>query len=290
MRFNILSRNRLTWKRNVEVCAMVSDSKSPAENLSAPPCEVAKLPMWRKALDLDRRIDARFRAGLPRTHVIVGWILRFLYGFVSNPIAAIIISLVLVPFVIAGSIPLVVWGSITLAWILCVIWATRSETLKQLSSVSRFVFVVIIAIVSYKASRRYIRWSLVNYYAHAEPKVAPSENRLDNKNVQSLNPDDFYGRIEELIKKEMRPYMSAIAPHPPKPNPLESLDNTSLVAVAKVTAKEIDDLMAAWRYQIKEEIEPRRRDQVYERDPAPEEDERNRLDAFFDNQVEEANQ
>lgn len=92
--------------------------------------------------------------------------------------------------------------------------------------------------------------------------------------------------IAQHLLQKQQSNASSLSP----PNLYDGLSNDELLLIAKATAKDIDDVMGAWSFQIKEEIEPRRRDQVYERDPAPDEDERNRLDAYFDKEVETANQ
>lgn len=66
------------------------------------------------------------------------------------------------------------------------------------------------------------------------------------------------------------------------------ISNGELVAAANVTAGEIDNLMGEWRQEISGEIEPRRNQEIYERDPPLPENERNRLDNDFQKQSDAA--
>jgi hypothetical protein len=72
-------------------------------------------------------------------------------------------------------------------------------------------------------------------------------------------------------------------------NPYELLSDAELVLVSKLVAKEIDDFMGTWRHQIEGEIEPRRTEQIYRHSPQLEEDERKRLEAEFNNEVNSTN-
>ncbi len=265
---------------------------------------VAIAAFWRGTVLFFDRLHSRILAKYPRLLIAVDWLLEFLYALFASPITALVVSLLLVPFVISGSIPIIIFCSVTMAWFLCVIAVARAKPVKQLSIIPRFAMVGIIALLMFGASKWYIRWSLVNYIAHAQLQI-PAMSGIANSRPDM---DQLGNRLDALIREELRKSIQSIVPstptqHPVSPtvpstaaaadkssNPYAHLSDAELVGVSKVVAKQIDDVMGAWKWQIQSEIEPRRRDQVRERDPAPEEDERNRLDAYYDKQIEEANQ
>jgi hypothetical protein len=168
---------------------------------------MAIVMLWHAAIAFDLRMHSHILAKYPRLLPVVDGILELLYAICASPITALVVSLLLVPFVISGAIPVIVWGSVTMAWVLCTLSLARAAFMKQLSLISRFVLLVIVAAGLIGASRRYIRWSLLSYYANLPQQVSPTPAA----NVV-VDPDQFGQRIDELLRKELR----KIAPPPPR--------------------------------------------------------------------------
>jgi len=168
---------------------------------------VAISVFWHTTVLFFDRLHSRILAKYPRFLVSVDWLLEFLYVLFASPITALVVSLLLVPFVISGSIPIIVFCSVTTAWLLCVVAVARAEPVKQLSIIPRFVMVGIIAVVMFGISRSYIRWSLLNYYAHIVPpvsgSVSPTPSPLPGVTIDS---EQLGQRLDELLRKEMRKF------------------------------------------------------------------------------------
>jgi hypothetical protein len=161
---------------------------------------MAIVTLWHRAVEFDMAFHSRMLAKYPRWFFIVDWILEFLYVLFASPITALVVSLLLVPFVMSGSIPVIIWLSVTLAWLLCTVSVARSAPVKQLTIISRVVIVVIVAIASFAASRWYIRWSLLSYYTHLPREVATSSSP---STTPSIDADQLGPRIDELLRKEL---------------------------------------------------------------------------------------
>jgi hypothetical protein len=262
---------------------------------------VAIAAFWCGTVLFFDKLHSRILAKYPRLLVVVDWLLESFYALFASPITALVVSLLLVPFVLSGSIPIIVFCSVTMAWILCVVAVARAKPIKQLSIIPRFVIVVITALLMFGLSRSYVRWSLVNYYAHAQPQV-PVTSGNANSDVDQLGK-----RIDDLLKKEVRTLTPSKVPHTSvqhsvaasmpsssaatkSANPYELLSDAELIGIAKAVAKEIENVMGTWRYQIEGENEPRRNQQIYEHSPPLAEDERKRLEDEFDKEIEAKNQ
>jgi hypothetical protein len=182
-----------------------TESTIPDSSLDKDP-RLAMAAFWRRTVLFFDRFHSRVLAKYPRLLVFVDWLLEFLYVFFASPITALIVSLLLVPFVISGSIPIIVFCSVTMAWLLCVVAVARAEPVKQLSIIPRFVMVAIIALTMFGISRSYIRWTLLSYYAHLVPQVTTAAGTASPSPPVSVNIDsDQLGqRLDELLRKELR--------------------------------------------------------------------------------------
>lgn len=132
---------------------------------------IAIAALWGRTVLFFDTFHSGILAKYPRLLFVVDWLLEVLYALFASPITALVVSLLLVPFVISGSISIIVFSSVTMAWILCVIAVARAKPVKRLSIIPRFVMMVTIALILFAMSRSYIRWSLINYYAHIAPTV-----------------------------------------------------------------------------------------------------------------------
>ena len=222
---------------------MIDASSSPSDNDAAgkdPRIELAR--QWHRVLALDQRLHSHIVHRYPRLLTVVEWILEILYILCANPIAALAVSLLLVPLVLSGSIPVIVWLSVIGAWGFLVLGFTRVKPLKQLSVAALTILVVLVAIILYWLSGYYVRWTLVNYYAHQEhPKVStPVVSGLDG------GAETVWNRIQTFLQEEAqrssrpaqvrRSDFAAFVPKPilpPEPtpkNPYESLSKGELAS------------------------------------------------------------
>lgn len=121
----------------------------------------------RNILALDTRVHSVVASRFPRTFRVLDWILENFLAFVSHPAFALIAALVLVPLVDSGKISLVnafcAWG----AWVIAVIWISR--TVKFLPILSRFVVVFGLAAILAVGSSALVRWSARAYLASQTP-------------------------------------------------------------------------------------------------------------------------
>jgi hypothetical protein len=116
--------------------------------------------------------------------------LEFLFKMVEAPAFGIVVSLLLVPLVMSGAIPLTAWGSVTAAWFISILSIGRNQWVKRLTLGRRASLVLGCALVMGLVGDRYIHWSIVNYYRN-QPKP-------------QNNPDEFFQALRQIVHEELQ--------------------------------------------------------------------------------------
>ena len=260
---------------------MADSESSPHQNeptVDDPRVEMLKL--WHRAVGLDRRLHSFFIRKYPRLLRWTEWVLALLYLLLANPITALVVSLLLVSLVISGSIRVIVWLSVMVAWLFSVLGFTRIAGLKQLSVIVRTFLVGFIAVVLCWISMFYIQWTLSNYYAHQEHHTAntPLTSGTD------VDSDSLWNRLQALLENEVQRATKSkqvrrsdfealsVKAEPsteaaPK-NPYDSLSRGELRVVAKLMGGQIQDLILEWNARAKE-INLRYDTLTYDKSPRP---------------------
>jgi hypothetical protein len=116
--------------------------------------------------------------------------LEFLFKMVEAPAFGIVVSLLLVPLVMSGAIPLTAWGSVTAAWFISILSIGRNQWVKRLTLGRRASLVLGCALVMGFVGDRYIHWSIVNYYRN-QPKP-------------QNNSDDLFQALRQIVHEELQ--------------------------------------------------------------------------------------
>jgi hypothetical protein len=116
--------------------------------------------------------------------------LEFLFKMVEAPAFGIVVSLLLVPLVMSGAIPLTAWGSVTAAWFISILSIGRNQWVKRLTLGRRASLVLGCALVMGFVGDRYIHWSIVNYYRN-QPKP-------------QNNSDDLFQALRQTVREELQ--------------------------------------------------------------------------------------
>ena len=143
---------------------------------------------WTRLANWNASIHQLSHTKYPTMAKIVGGGLRFFYGASTHPAFAVLLALLLVGFVISGSITVIVSVSVFFAWLITVLWLAHSEPVKAMNIFPRVVLVLVFAFSAAFAANWYVKWCLRNF-----AKNQPSP-------VQSLDG----GQIKAIFDKEIR--------------------------------------------------------------------------------------
>ena len=120
--------------------------------------------------------------------------LEFLFKMVEAPAFGIVVSLLLVPLVMSGAIPLTAWGSVTAAWFISILSIGRNQWVKRLTLGRRASLVLGCALVMGFVGDRYIHWSIVNYYRNQ-----PTGDAMNHAASPTVAVSSLYSIFEEAI-------------------------------------------------------------------------------------------
>lgn len=160
---------------------------------------------WRKCKALWSgliRADSTFHAWLysrfPLPVKIGGTILRAAYTFFVSPAFAVVLALLLVPFVISGVVPVIVTLSVFGAWMVATLSVAKLQSVNQLRIGRRLILVIGVAALMAIAGNKYVKWVLVNFYKTQRAAVQVSD-------IDKL----AYDRFKELFDTEVERYISS---------------------------------------------------------------------------------
>lgn len=201
--------------------------------------------------------------------------LEFVYLKVSEPITALIVSLLLVPFVMSDYVTIIVTVSVLAAWLLFILRIARGERIKLVPVVARLLILLVIGFPSWKLAQCYIGWSLTNYDAETNGAPIAPPRRIPAPSVWKTVHD-------HLVRPT--PTVVALPPAPvttEKSNEYESLSDAELKADCTALVGEIQDFEQSWKAQI-DNAKDFFNNAVYNQSPRPSEEEMARLDDVFE--------
>lgn len=171
-----------------------SDGGSPQKVLLW--CSNGCKTLWSKLLEADSKLHERLYSKFPKGVRFGGTILRAVYAIFISPAFAVVLALLLVPFVISGVIPVIVSICVFAAWLVSTLSVARIEAINQLRIGRRLLLVIAASIVMAAVGNRYIKWVLINYSKTSEPRTASGVD------IDKL----AYNRFKELFDAEIEKY------------------------------------------------------------------------------------
>ena len=162
---------------------------------------------WSRLIQADDRFHEWLYSRFPLPVRIGGSILRGAYAFFISPAFAVVLALLLVPFVISGVIPVIVSFSVFAAWLVATLSVAKLQSVNRLRIVPRLALVCGVAVMMAFAGNRYVKWVLVSYYKTHEPVTQTSD-------VDKL----AYDRFKELFDVEVQKYISSSQTSSTRPN------------------------------------------------------------------------
>jgi hypothetical protein len=154
----------------------------------------------------------------PRTLLSTGFILRTLYEIISSPASAVFLALLLVGFVLTGSINIIMYVSVISAGFVATISACNWPWLNELPLLRRIFLLLIVLGVLTLVGRSYLRWCL-RTQARNQANAAASasgQGQQDNGSV--------FGKLKEFLDEERRSLTASPVHTPAAPAPKVQID------------------------------------------------------------------
>jgi hypothetical protein len=179
---------------------------------------------WKRVGDWNNSIHLSFHAKCPTLAKILGGFLRIFWGTSTHPAFAVLLALLLVGFVISGSITIIVSVSVFFAWLITVLWLARSEPVKRINILPRVALVLVFASGAAFAANWYVKWCLINY---ARNQPAPIQN-LDGGQIKSI--------FDQEIKNLPIPSVASAE----QPAPKQKMEKTPVVRITGLMIRPIE--------------------------------------------------
>lgn len=157
-------------------------------------------------IEKDKALHDRITRKFPKTVRIMDMVFGTFLDIVSNPLFAIILTLVLVPLVTSETISLINALSMGSAWVIAVAWLARSSPLKDFPVPSRFMMVMSLAAIFAICGMSLGRWSTKQWEAHHKggesktPQEIPAQPAAANNLIFKLDGVFQMGGIAGFLR------------------------------------------------------------------------------------------
>lgn len=124
-------------------------------------------------LKVDKAVHNWLLSRYPQSIGIVdSFLVRIVDKFISSPVFAVILSLVLLVLGVAG-IAWIVLVAVLAAWAVCFLWIARSTPIQNLTVISRFGALTLLGFMLAVAGRSFGQWAIKQHHNETSESTAP---------------------------------------------------------------------------------------------------------------------
>jgi hypothetical protein len=186
---------------------------------------------WRRLSRQERKLESRVKERHPFAWSLLERSVEWIFGIITSPAFAVVLTLLLVGLVISDVVKLIVSVSTVAAWLVAVLAVTKSGPIRRLPIIRRIVILILFAAVSGLGSNRYIHWCVDQYAKkHAEKHEDP--NALLAQRLR----DSFNEALGRLPKPAQSPRQKQQGPQL-----LAGMTDGMVIADAKQIAMELSE-------------------------------------------------